>query len=93
MRTKLAIFIAALLSLSMPSAPAVADGGGYQLTWYSIDGGGATFSTGGAYQLGGSIGQPDAGTSSGGGYTLVGGFWSGAAIEYKVYLPAVLKGY
>jgi hypothetical protein len=28
---------------------------------------------------------------SGGGYTLVGGFWSGAAGESSFYLPPVLK--
>ena len=50
---------------------------GYSLDWWTVDGGGATSGTGGSYSLGGSIGQPDAGTSSGGIYTLVGGFWSG----------------
>jgi hypothetical protein len=36
------------------------------------------------------MGQPDAGTL-GGGYTLAGGFWGGAAVQYKVYLPVVLR--
>ena len=35
-------------------------GGGYNLTWNSVDGGGATFSSGGGYLLGGTAGQPDA---------------------------------
>jgi hypothetical protein len=65
----------------------------YDLSWWSVDSGGATFSTGSAYELGGTIGQPDAGTLTGGGYTLGGGFWGGGAVavEYKVYLPLVLK--
>jgi hypothetical protein len=64
---------------------------GYDLSWYTIDGGGA-FSTGGSYSLSGSIGQPDAGSLSGGSYTLVGGFWGGAPIaNYNVYLPLVRK--
>lgn len=54
----------------------------YDLSWYSIDGGGATFSTGGVYELGGTIGQFDAGPGSagmsGGAFTLVGGFWPAA---------------
>jgi hypothetical protein len=29
---------------------------------------------------------------SGGGYTLNGGFWGGAALNYNIYLPLVLKG-
>ncbi len=65
---------------------------GYDLAWYTIAGGGATVSTGGSYSLGGSIGQPDAGTLSGGSYTLKSGFWSGASIaNYNIYLPLVMR--
>ncbi len=67
-------------------------GEGYDLTWSTIDGGGAMNAAGGAYTLGGTAGQPDAGAAmSGGGYTLVGGFWGGAASQYKVYLPVVIR--
>jgi hypothetical protein len=66
---------------------------GYDLSWYTIDGGGATFSTGGSYSLGGSIGQPDAGSLSGGSYQLNGGFWGGTSISYNIYLPLVLKNF
>ncbi|RME90512.1 MAG: hypothetical protein D6766_13160 [Verrucomicrobia bacterium] len=48
----------------------------YTIDWHTIDGGGGT-STGGAYALSGTIGQPDAGpVMTGGNYTLTGGFWS-----------------
>ncbi len=50
--------------------------GEYQVPWYTIDGGGVMFATGGGYEVGGTIGQPDAGTLSGGGYAVNGGFWS-----------------
>lgn len=30
-------------------------------------------------------GQPDAGVLKGGGYVLAGGFWGGAAVEYRIY--------
>lgn len=49
------------------------------LTWHSIDGGGVTIATGGGYTLGGTIGQPDAGTLAYGPFTLRGGFWTGGA--------------
>ena len=49
-------------------------GGGFDLSWFTIDGGGGT-SSGGAYTISGTIGQPDAGLLSGGPYTLLGGFW------------------
>ena len=66
-------------------------GGGYDLTWSTIDGGGYMFSTGGNYSLGGTIGQPDAGALGGGSYTLAGGFWSGMIAQYHIYLPVTLK--
>jgi hypothetical protein len=48
----------------------------YSLTWYTIDGGGRSVTSGGSYSLGSTIGQPDAGRAlSGGSYTLTGGFW------------------
>jgi hypothetical protein len=51
---------------------------GYDLSWHTIDGGGYTWSEGGGYTLGGTVGQPDAGAApSGGGYVLTGGFWVG----------------
>jgi hypothetical protein len=38
------------------------------------------------------MGQPDAGLAlTGGGYTLVGGFWGGAMAQYRIYLPLVLR--
>lgn len=67
----------------------------YNLSWWTVDGGGGT-STGGSYILNGTLGQPDAGTvASGGGYTLAGGFWHGGVAatpaEMKVYLPMLTK--
>lgn len=61
-------------------------GGGYDLTRSTIDGGGATFSSAGTVQLGGTIGQPDAGALSGGGYSLTGGFW-GAVVSEATAIP------
>ncbi|MBI5386534.1 MAG: hypothetical protein HZA90_17835 [Verrucomicrobia bacterium] len=46
----------------------------YSVDWFTIDDGGGA-STGGVYSLSGTIGQPDAGTMSGGNFTLEGGFW------------------
>ncbi len=44
--------------------------------WYKIAGGGG-ISTGGGYQISGTIGQHDAsGPMTGGNYSLTGGFWS-----------------
>jgi len=44
----------------------------YSINWYKIAGGGGT-STGGTYQVSGTIGQPDAsGAMTGGNYSLTG---------------------
>jgi len=50
---------------------------GYDLIWWTVDGGGGRVS-GGGYTLQGGAGQPDAGVPlTGGGYSLTGGFWTG----------------
>jgi hypothetical protein len=74
-----ALFLAAIPLLLAASARAQA-GGGFDLSWNTIDAGGAT-SAGGAYALSGTVGQPDAGPEpagmTGGTWTLVGGFCPG----------------
>jgi len=54
-------------------------GGSYELKLGTIAGGGASLSTGGRFSLGGTIGQPVAGTTVGGSYTLRDGFWNQGA--------------
>ncbi len=78
MDKKKIILLGAVLGLSLATVGVVwaQTGGGYDLTWWTVDGGGGTAS-GGGYTLMGTAGQPDAGTVSGGGYTLYGGFWAG----------------
>jgi hypothetical protein len=75
---------------------------GYELSWYTIDGGGV--SSGGQYVLTGTIGQPDAAYSSSEKYELLGGFWPGGPLcfvdfkdfarfaEYWLYTGTDLAG-
>ncbi len=81
------------VSLRDASQKRVGSGAEYNLSWWTADGGGRTFSTGAGYSLGGAIGQPDAGLLAGSGYHLSGGFWSGAAAVYNIYLPIILRAY
>ncbi len=91
-RGNAAPLLAAFLLLAIAAGVSAQSGGGYDLTWSTVDGGGYTFSTGGGYSLGGIVGQADAGALTGGGYTLAGGFWGGGvAGGYQVYLPLVLR--
>ena len=98
---RLSILISVVLVLLIGTASAngqrhddpAAPQSGYDLSWSTIDGGGATpaGSTGGSYSLGGTIGQADAGTPGGGTYTLNGGFWGGAVTDFSIYLPLMIK--
>jgi len=80
------------VALVLLAAPAKAQT--YSIDWYSIDGGGGT-STGGAYLVSGTIGQPDAGSLKGGTYALEAGFWGVFAVQVPgaptlLILPASL---
>jgi hypothetical protein len=66
-------------------------GSTYDLTRSVIAGGGAMAATGGAYTLAATIGQSEAGSLSGGPYTLAGGFWGGANTGGALYLPLVVR--
>jgi len=63
---------------------------GYEISWYTIDGGGAQNLSGGSYSLNGTIGQFEAGSQSGGSYALKGGYWVDL-FGYRLYLPLILK--
>jgi hypothetical protein len=70
------LFVAAALVL-----PVLTNGQSYSIDWYKVSGGGGT-STGGTYQVSGTIGQQDAGGAmSGGNYSLTGGFWAIYAVN------------
>jgi hypothetical protein len=47
----------------------------FEISRSTIDGGGTMRTTGGTFELSGTIGQPDAGKMSGGDLDMTGGFW------------------
>lgn len=73
--------IALAAALTCVSAVARAQ---FDLSWFTVDGGGGMQSTGGTFTLAGTIGQPDAGVSAGGTFVLHGGFWYGGSIATGV---------
>ncbi len=83
------LFISLLLSTIALASTAQS----HAISWWTIDGGGATRSTGGGYSLGGTIGQLDAGAMSGGEFMLAGGFWQSGVTgtQHCIYLPVVLR--
>lgn len=70
-----------LVALAMACAAPASLAQAFDLSWFTIDGGGAVLSTGGVFELGGTIGQPDAGVMTGGSFELVGGFWAAAVVS------------
>lgn len=69
-----ALVLGAALAGAAPATAQVMSAGAYELSPWTIDAGGGA-SAGGAYDLGGTIGQPDAHSSAAGSYALDGGFW------------------
>ena len=87
------VLCSALFVMRLTSRETQAQGGGYALSWWTVDGGGGIGNTGGGYVLAGTLGQPDPGLLAGGDYTLGGGFWGGGALAggYTAYLPLVVR--
>ena len=67
----------------------------YDLSWYTIAGGGGS-SSGSGYSLDGTIGQLEMGAMRGGSYTLASGFWGSGIIvpagrNYSLFIPLVVR--
>jgi len=81
-------------AIQRPSKSHGTGGAGYDLVWWTVDGGGTVFSEGSGYILAGTIGQPDTGYLAGGDIILRGGFWhSRGVVRYVLYLPLTLWNY
>jgi hypothetical protein len=93
-RTTSVLLVMLLGGLLFTSTALTSSSQGYDLSWWTVDGGGGVLSIDGGYSLNGSIGQPDPGVLADGGYSLDGGFWGGGVLAgriYRVYLPLVLN--
>ena len=69
-------------------------GGGFDLSWNVVSGGGSPMASSG-FQLNGTVGQPEvnAGLMTGGSHQVGPGFWYGTGGEHKIYLPLVLRNH
>ncbi len=88
-----AAILVCALTLAGVTGSVYAQPGSYNLSWWTVDGGGGSSSASG-YSLSGSAGQSDAGALSGTGYQLAGGFWAGGAggtLLRSIYLPLVAR--
>ncbi len=80
--TRSRLLICLLLIALAWSWTATAQPGGYELPWFTVDGGGGVSTSTAGYAVVGTIGQPEASqVLQGGNYTLAGGFWGWAAVS------------
>jgi hypothetical protein len=93
MKTKRWLVLFCLLALlALATVPVLAEpSASYDISWWTVDGGGATGLTSGSYTLSGTAGQPDAGSLSSGDYDLAGGFWAALLEKLEVFLPLIKK--
>ena len=92
----LALVAALVVALLLLAGNALAgmSSANYRLDWYVVltgGGGGPTDSTN--YAANFTIGQTAKGSSSSTNYAAGLGYWYGAAVEYRIYLPLVMKDY
>ena len=92
-KTKLVLLLILVvcLALAVPARSVAQVTSNYDLSWRVIAGGGGQMQSA-SYTMMGTVGQPLAGPMASSSYNLGSGFWSGAAAEYRVYLPVVLRG-
>jgi len=87
-----AILLAVVISLVLAGSALAMSSTNYRLDWFTpltSGGGGAASSTNYAINL--TIGQTAIGGLSSANYAAGLGYWYGAAVGYKVYLPLVLR--
>jgi hypothetical protein len=87
---RIALLSVILMLIALTGLAHAQSGSGYDLTWYTIDGGGGS-SSGGGYTLQGTVGQPDTGLWAGSDYVLLSGFWGGGVTHHRIYLPLILR--
>ncbi len=78
-----------LLALFLLTGAALAQGAP-NVNW-SVIGGGGGRAEAAPYALDGTVGQPIVGRVGNSPYDLCAGFWCGAAAQYRIYLPLVLR--
>lgn len=93
---RLRVLLVPLLMVVLTTVALAQSGGGLDLTWSAVAGGGGT-SAGGSFTLQGAIGQHDVARPSlrGGKLTMRSGFWAPpeapAGIPPQTYLPLILR--
>ncbi len=92
-KSMMVVIVLVIFGLFLIAGGAIrAQTGSYELSWWTVDGGGGAVSAG-AYAISGGAGQADAHSPlTAGAYAIVGGFWiEQPPTTYVLYLPVQRK--
>lgn len=93
-RTLIVIASALLCGLLLTGVALAMESDHYRLDWFTpLTGGGGGAANSTNYAINFTVGQSATGASSSTSYGGCLGYWCGADIEYKIYLPLVLRNY
>jgi len=89
MNKRFAALLVLVILFSLILAHIALAAGTIAIEWWAFGGGGGP-ATAGMITLNDTLGQPVIGPSSSDSLSLGAGYWYGAAVEYRLYLPLVL---
>jgi len=92
---KRATFLLAPVAILLLAGVALAmESDNYRLDWFTpLTGSGGGAASSAHYAANFTVGQTAIGASSSASYGGCLGYWCGAAVEYEIYLPAVLRDF
>jgi len=93
-RTLIVIVGALLCGLLLAGVALAMESDNYRLDWFTpLTGGGGGAASSANYAVNFTVGQSAIGASSSTNYGGCLGYWCGADVEYKIYLPLVLQDF
>ena len=93
MNKRRGIMVAAALLVALALVTGALAQGAQSLARWVIAGAGGESTATGEVAVNSTLGEPIIGPSSGGSVSLGAGYWYGAAVDYRIYLPLVLRSY
>jgi hypothetical protein len=80
--------VTGVLAQGMPALSIVE---GPSIGWWVVAGGGGESTAAGEVAMNSTLGQPIIGPAGGDSVSLGAGYWYGAVVEYRIYLPLILR--
>jgi hypothetical protein len=93
MNKRRAIVLAAVLLAGLVIATGALAQGTAAIERWALGSAGGESTGAGDVALNSTLGEPIIGPSSGGSVSLGAGYWHGGAVDYRIHLPLVLRGY